>query len=69
MGLGVNWFRPNETNYGAKLDDQYTVEAFQRVKITEGIEITPSIQYIQNPALNPVDDSRLLLGLRLRAAI
>ena len=69
LGVGVNWSRPNETTFDARLNDQYTVELFQRVQLTEGVEITPSIQYIKNPALNPVDDSTLLLGLRLRAAI
>lgn len=68
LGVGLNWNRPNETTYGAGLDDQYIVEVFQQVQLTEGFEITPSIQYIQNPALNPSEDSNLLVGLRLRAA-
>jgi porin len=68
FGLGVNWSRPSEDTFGAKLDEQITVEAFQRWQLTEGIELTPSIQYIQNPALNPEEESVALFGLRLRAA-
>lgn len=68
FGLGVNWSRPNEDTFGAKLDDQITVEAFMKWQLTEGIELTPSIQYIRNPALNPTEDSIALLGLRFRAA-
>ena len=69
LGLGVNWSRPNKTTFGARLDDQYTVEVFQWLQLTEGTEITPSIQYIRNPALNPSDESTLLIGLRFRIAI
>jgi porin len=68
FGLGVNWSRPSEDTFGRKLDDQITVEVFQRWQLTEGIELTPSIQYIHNPALNPKEESVALFGLRLRAA-
>jgi porin len=68
FGFGVNWSRPNEDTFGAKLDEQITVEAFQKWQLTEGIELTPSIQYIRNPALNPNEDSIFLFGLRFRAA-
>ena len=69
LGVGVNWSRPNARTFATKLDDQITLEVFQQLQLTEGIEITPSIQYIHSPALNPNDDSTLLFGLRLRAAI
>jgi porin len=68
FGLGVNWSRPNEDTFGVELDDQITFEAFMRWQLTEGIELSPSFQYIQNPALNPEEDSIALLGLRFRAA-
>ena len=68
LGVGVNWSRPNEDTFGEKLEEQITVEVFQKWQITEGIELTPSIQYIHNPALNPETDSIALFGLRFRAA-
>lgn len=68
LGAGVNWSRPNEDIFGAGLDDQITVEVFQKWQLTEGIELTPSIQIIQNPALNPDEDTIALLGLRARIA-
>ena len=30
------------------------------------LQITPDIQYIKNPALNPEDDSTWIYGLRAR---
>jgi porin len=68
FGLGVGWSRPNEDTFGSKLDDQVSFEAFQRWQLTECIELTPSMQYLINPALNPTADSIALFGLRLRAA-
>jgi porin len=69
FGLGVNWSRPNEDTFGSKLDDQITVEAFVKWQLTEGIEVTPSMQYIHNPAQNPDEDSIAIFGLRFRAAL
>lgn len=68
LGVGVNWSRPNEDTFGAALDDQATIEVFQRLQLTEGIQITPSVQIIHNPALNPDSETVALFGLRLRAA-
>ncbi|MCR9086862.1 MAG: carbohydrate porin [Rhodobacteraceae bacterium] len=68
LGVGVNWSRPNEETFGVDLDEQVTIEAFQKWQLTEGIELTPSIQLIQNPALNPEEATLALFGLRLRAA-
>jgi porin len=69
FGVGVNWSRPNEDTFGVELDDQITAEAFMKLQATEGIELTPSIQYIQNPARNPEEDTIMLFGLRLRATL
>ncbi|MCB1310612.1 MAG: carbohydrate porin [Sedimentitalea sp.] len=67
-GVGINWSRPSEETFGADLDDQLTLEAFSRWQLTEGVEITPSVQIIRNPALNRDKSTIALLGLRLRAA-
>jgi porin len=68
LGVGVGWSRPNEDTYGTVLDDQVTVEAFWMLELVKGIELTPSVQYIADPALNPEADSTTLFGLRFRAA-
>jgi porin len=69
LGVGVNWGEPNESSFGSGLDDQYTVEAFYRIPLTQQIALTPGIQYIKNPALNPRDDSIFMFGLRARIAL
>ncbi|AQQ66337.1 hypothetical protein Mag101_00750 [Microbulbifer agarilyticus] len=69
LGVALNWNRPSEDTFGVKLDDQYLVEVFQRWQITEGLQLTPSLQLMQKPALNPDTDSIWVLGLRMRFAL
>ncbi len=64
--IGLNWNRPNSGTFGAGLDEQFALEVFSRWQVAEGFEITPSIQIIRNPALNPDKDTVSLFGLRLR---
>ena len=68
LGVGVNWGEPNSTVFGSGLDDQYGVEMFYRWQLTREIAITPNIQFIKDPALNPDEDSLWLFGLRARLA-
>ena len=68
VGFGFNWGRPNETSYG-DLDDQYTTELFWRFQVTTELAITPTIQYIRDPALNPDEDSLWAFGLRVRVVL
>jgi porin len=69
LGLGLNWNRPNESTYEANLSDQYSLELFQQLQLTEGVEITPNVQVIRNPALEPSDDWSVFFGLRMRVAL
>jgi porin len=67
-GVGLNWSRPSRDTFGVKLGDQQAVEVFSRWQLAGGIEVTPSLQIIRNPALNPGKDTTTLLGLRVRMA-
>ena len=69
FGVGLNWGEPNETSFSSSLDDQYTLEAFYRFQLTQQIAVTPSIEYLKNPALNPEEDSIWVFGLRARLAL
>ena len=69
FGAALNWGEPNESTFGPGRDDQYTAELFYRLQLSENTALTPSLQFIIDPALNPAEDSILLLGLRARIAI
>jgi len=64
FGVAANWGRPNSDTFGPGLDDQYGAEVFYRAQVTENIQITPSVQLLANPALNPAEDLVVLVGLR-----
>ena len=68
MGVAYNWGKPNDSTWGPDLDDQHTLEVFYRIQLWKEVAITPDIQYIRNPALNPDDDSLWVFGLRGRLA-
>jgi porin len=69
LGFGLNWGEPNESTFAPGLDDQLTMEVFYRFQLTQQFALTPNLQYLKDPALNPLDDSLWVLGLRLRLAL
>ena len=66
IGVGLNWGRPNSTTFAADLDDQYTAEVYYRWRFTQRVEVTPSIQVLGNPALNPDENVIGVFGVRAR---
>ena len=66
FSLGLNWGRPNDDIYGETKDDQYTIESYYRMQVTKRLQVTPDIQLLFNPALNPEQDLVWVLGLRAR---
>lgn len=69
VGVGLNWGEPNETTFGPGLDDQYAVELFYRLQLTEEVAITPSVNLLIDPALSPEEDSIWVFGVRGRIAM
>ena len=68
FGVGLNWGRPS-ADFGQDLDDQWTLEAFYRVQFSENFAITPDLQLISDPALNPDEDLTAVLGVRARLSL
>jgi len=66
LGLGFNWGQPNEDTFGPGLDDQYAIELFSRLQVARNLEVTPDIQLIIDPALNPEVSQSWVFGLRAR---
>ncbi|MFA3917765.1 carbohydrate porin [Ruegeria hyattellae] len=60
-GLGLNWANARGID-----GDQFTLEAFYRFSVSPGLQITPSVQYIVDPLLDPTQSSVALIGLRTR---
>jgi len=68
LGVAYNWGKPNVSTWVPGLDDQHTLEAFYRIQLWKEFAVTPDIQYIKNPALNPDDHKLWVFGLRARLA-
>ncbi len=68
LGIAYNWGEPNATTWGAGLSSQKTLELFYRIQLWKEIAITPDVQYIRDPALNPVANDLWVFGLRARLA-
>ena len=63
-GLGFSWGKPAD----GTLRDQFTGEAFYRFQLTQSLAVTPDVQLVVDPALNPQEDVLAFFGIRLRAA-
>jgi porin len=68
LGFGVNWGQPNDDLFGSGLDDQYAAEVYYRLQVTKELAITPGVQLLIDPALNPERDTIWVFGLRTRFA-
>jgi porin len=64
IGTGVHWGRPNATTFGPGLGDQTSIEMFYRAQVTQNFRLTPSIQLLFDPALNPAQDLVPVFGMR-----
>ncbi len=68
LSLGASWGKPSESTFGEGLRDQYTVELYYRMHVARILTITPDIQLLINPAMNPSKDIIALFGLRGRVS-
>ena len=69
LGFAANWGEPSESSFGSGLSDQYTFELFYRWQLGEQLAITPDLQLLLDPALNPDQDSIWVYGVRARLAL
>ena len=65
LGLAINWGDPPDSS----LSSQITGEFFYRVQFAQNLAITPSLQLLKNPALNPVHDTVWVWGIRFRLTL
>jgi len=61
-GFALNWGEPVDET----LNDQVSGELFYRLQLAQNLAITPSIQFVKDPALNSDEDLTTLFGLRIR---
>ena len=62
FGIAASWEDPSNRS----LREQNSLESFYRIQLSQNLSITPSIQVLVDPALNPNDDAITVFGLRAR---
>ena len=68
LGVGLDWSLPSAEAFGPGLNDQYTAELYYRFQMLKMVSITPDLQLLLYPALNPEKDAVAVFGLRGRIA-
>jgi porin len=65
FGLAVNYSEPVKES----LREQTTIETFLKIKLAQNMTVTPSFQWLINPALNRQYDHIEIIGLRFRVTL
>jgi porin len=65
LGAAANWGDPADSSLG----DQFSFELFYRVQLAQNLAITPSVQLILDPALNPDEEEAWIGGIRARLTL
>jgi len=72
FGAGISYGEASEDpvgGFGSDLDPQYTAEVFYRFQLSQHLAITPDLQWIVDPVLNPDEDSIFIAGARARLSL
>lgn len=66
--LGFMWMKPHPDFLGGNLRDQYGVETYWKILLTQNLWITPGIQVVFDPSLNPTTDVIVIPHFKFRVA-
>lgn len=64
IGVGAWWGDPTDN----RLNDERGLEIFYRAQVSPYLQISPNVQFVDNPALSD-QSSEIIFGLRLRLAL
>ena len=79
IGVGVSWGKRELGKIDIDLDEsdvtqidlgsvaQTSAQAYYRIQLTQEVHVTPSLQLIFDPAVNPDKNMIAIAGIRLRA--
>ena len=67
--ISLLYMNPIDEIFADPVRDQYGIEAYWRISLSNNIWITPGIHFIFNPSLNPDDDFVAMPMLKFRVAI
>jgi len=65
VALGVSYGVPSD----ARLRDQWGLELYYRLQLSQALAVIPGLQMIWNPSRNPVDDQLAVFSMRVRLSL
>ncbi len=69
LGMGMIWMKSfDDLVPGVSLRNQFGLEAYWKILLTPNLWVTPGIQYIHHPSLNPGDDNLFIPHIKFRVA-
>ena len=69
LGLGLSWLDPHVNllpGAFAMPRDQYGIDLYWKLLATPNLWVTPGVQFIFDPSLNPTTDHLTVLGFKVR---
>ena len=72
LGLGFSWMEPHDDLLaGAPVPlpsgrNQYGLDLYWKILLTPNLWVTPGVQYVIDPTLNPFADDVTILGFKFR---
>ncbi len=67
--MGLIWMKPHDDLLpGVTLRNQLGVETYWKILLTPNIWVTPGIQFIHHPSLNPTVDNLAIPLFKFRVA-
>ena len=67
--ISLLYMNPIDEIFAEPVRDQYGIETYWRISLTNNIWITPGVHFVFNPSLNPDDDFVVMPQLKFRVAI
>jgi carbohydrate-selective porin OprB len=67
--ISLLYMDPIDEIFADPVRDQYGIETYWRISLSNNIWITPGVHFVFNPALNPDDDFVVIPQLKFRVAI
>jgi porin len=62
LGFGATWAKPTAPS----TNDQFAFELFYRAQVVDGLQVSPDVEFIVNPVLNPNSSFQAVFGVRVR---
>ena len=69
IAIGLMWMQPHDLVSGIELRNQFGAEAYWKLSLTPNLWLTPGVQLVLNPSLNPDANAIIIPHVKFRIAL